>query len=254
MEKLEVAIGELLQLVPSPSDVDRLESELQEHAFVVSFRSVLRAHNSAVSFADFSWEDCALDEETFNAFKTKYLDLRDAVAARLRKEKVSILEEIDFEVELVHRDRIDVTYILGLIGSAHVSASPSQAENARKRALQYLRTEPSLRSKRELIEKFINEQLPVLASDADVHDAFDAYVQEEKLKALDRICEEEKLKHSDFAALINSYVFSKQLPIWKDVLGCLSSPPSILERKVVAERILEKMREYVEVYVETMVA
>lgn len=253
-EKLDEAIGELLQLVPSPSDVDHLESELQEQAFVVSFRSVLRAHNSAVSFADFSWADCALDEETFNAFKTKYLDLRDAVAARLRKEKASILEEIDFEVELVHRDRIDVTYILGLIGNAHASASPAQAENARKRALQHLRTEPSLRSKRELIEKFINEQLPVLAADADVHDAFEAYVQEEKLKALDRICEEEKLKHSDFAALINSYVFSKQMPIWKDVLECLSSPPSILERKVVAERILEKMREYVEVYVETMVA
>jgi type I restriction enzyme R subunit len=254
MERLEGAIGDLLRLVPSPADVDRLESELQEHAFVISFRSVLRAHNSAVSFADFSWEECSLDEETFNAFKTKYLDLRDAVAERSRKEKVSILEEIDFEVELVHRDRIDVTYILGLIGSAHTNLSPQQASNARNRALQHLRTEPSLRSKRELIEKFINEQLPILPADADIPDAFEAYVQEEKLKALDRICEEEKLKHSDFAALINSYVFSKQVPPPKDVVSCLTSPPSVLERNAVAERILEKMREYVEVYVETMAA
>jgi type I restriction enzyme R subunit len=254
MERLEGAIGDLLRLVPSPADVDCLESELQEHAFVISFRSVLRAHNSAVSFADFSWEECSLDEETFNAFKTKYLDLRDAVAERSRKEKVSILEEIDFEVELVHRDRIDVTYILGLIGSAHTNLSPQQASNARNRALQHLRTEPSLRSKRELIEKFINEQLPILPADADIPDAFEAYVQEEKLKALDRICEEEKLKHSDFAALINSYVFSKQVPPPKDVVSCLTSPPSVLERNAVAERILEKMREYVEVYVETMAA
>jgi type I restriction enzyme R subunit len=254
MERLEGAIGDLLRLVPSPADVDRLESELQEHAFVISFRSVLRAHNSAVSFADFSWEECSLDEETFNAFKTKYLDLRDAVAERSRKEKVSILEEIDFEVELVHRDRIDVTYILGLIGSAHTNLSPQQASNARNRALQHLRTEPSLRSKRELIEKFISEQLPILPADADIPDAFEAYVQEEKLKALDRICEEEKLKHSDFAALINSYVFSKQVPPPKDVVSCLTSPPSVLERNAVAERILEKMREYVEVYVETMAA
>jgi type I restriction enzyme R subunit len=254
MERLEGAIDDLLRLVPSPADVDRLESELQEHAFVISFRSVLRAHNSAVSFADFSWEKCSLDEDTFNAFKTKYLDLRDAVTERSRKEKVSILEEIDFEVELVHRDRIDVTYILGLIGSAHTNLSPQQASNARNRALQHLRTEPSLRSKRELIEKFINEQLPILPADADIPDAFEAYVQEEKLKALDRICEEEKLKHSDFAALINSYVFSKQVPPPKDVVSCLTSPPSVLERNAVAERILEKMREYVEVYVETMAA
>ena len=53
--------------------------------------------------------------------------------------------------------------------------------------------EVTLRSKRELIQKFIEENLPLIHDVDAIPDEFDRYVQQEKTLALGRICEEEKL-------------------------------------------------------------
>lgn len=48
-----------------------------------------------------------MDEQSFENYKSKYLDLYDKTIQK--KEKTSILEEVDFELELIHRDDITVT-------------------------------------------------------------------------------------------------------------------------------------------------
>jgi len=74
--------------------------------------------------------------------------------------------------------------------------------------------EIDLRSKRELIEKFIKEHLPKI-DDADViPDEFEKYWQDQKNLALGKLCEEERLNQKQFQALINDYIFSRQ---WKKV-------------------------------------
>jgi type I restriction enzyme R subunit len=55
------------------------------------------------------------DEQQFEDFKSKYLDLYDKVKSNHQKEKVSILEDVDFELELIHRDEINVAYIIQLL-------------------------------------------------------------------------------------------------------------------------------------------
>jgi type I restriction enzyme R subunit len=54
--------------------------------------------------------------------------------------------------------------------------------------------------------------------------------------------------------LIEAYIFSGQEPIKDDVIKCLGEMPSVLKRHEIATRILRKMREYVEVFVDGMAA
>ena len=97
-----------------------------------------------------------MDAQRFEEYKSKYLDLYDKVRTNRQKEKVSILEDIDFELELIHRDEINVSYILTLLRNMQ-SAKPADREKQRKAILSILETETQLRSKKELIERFIAE-------------------------------------------------------------------------------------------------
>jgi type I restriction enzyme R subunit len=75
----------------------------------------MRIKNILTAFADFKWEDLAMAEQLFEDYKSKYLDLYDKVKSNHQKEKVSILEDVDFELELIHRDEVNVNYIIQLL-------------------------------------------------------------------------------------------------------------------------------------------
>src|SRR5690606_17777583 len=81
------------------------------------------------------------------------------------KRKVSILDDLDFELELIHRDAINVTYILKLLAKLK-DAKPEEKESQEKSLVELVAGNAKLRSKRELIEKFIRENMPAI-SDPD---------------------------------------------------------------------------------------
>jgi len=114
--------------------------------------------------------------------------------------------------------------------------------------------EVKLRSKRELIEKFINENLPKISDVDNIEDEFEKYWEEQKILALAKLCDEESLDKEQFKALIETYIFSGQTPLRDEVLKCLGDRPSILQAREIGERIIIKMKEYVEVFVMGMVA
>jgi type I restriction enzyme R subunit len=243
----------LLQLTPTWQSVDLLESEEQEAEFARLFRALLRAKNVLESYADFSWEGLGIDEDTFLNYQTKYIDLYSKVKRDNAKQKTSILNDIDFEVELIHRDIINVAYIIKLIAKLK-QAKVSDAERQKKAIMDLLGSEIQLRSKRELIEKFIEENLPKIDNVDRIQDEFEKYWQEQKILALAKLCDDEHLDKEQFKALIDAYIFSGQEPLRDDVLKCLGDRPSILKAREIGDRIIAKMKEYVEVFVRGMVA
>nr|WP_282957293.1 hypothetical protein [Nonlabens xylanidelens] len=78
-KKFDDALIELLEIVPTYQSVDDLISEDDELAFVMAFRRLLRAKNVLESYTDFDWEDLGMDEQTFEDYKGKYLDLNEKV-------------------------------------------------------------------------------------------------------------------------------------------------------------------------------
>jgi type I restriction enzyme R subunit len=252
-EKFDEALKNLLAIAPTYQSVDDLQSEEEELAFIQAFRALLRVQNVLASFTDFSWDTLGIDEETFNNYKSKYLDLYDKVKQSTAKQKTSILDEIDFELELVHRDQINVAYIIKLLAKLKQSKT-SEAQKQKKAIMDLLGGEVTLRSKRELIEKFINENLPKINDADNIQDEFEKYWQDQKVLALGKLCDDEHLDKEQFKALVEAYIFSGQEPIRSDVLKCLGDRPSVLQAREIGDRIIDKMKEYVQVFEVGMMA
>ena len=220
--------------------------------FLVAFRRLMRAMNVLQSYVDFDWEELPLDAQEYEDYKSKYLDLYDKIKQDNQKQKSSILDDIDFELELIHRDRVNVAYIFILLAKLK-AATPTEAEAQKKAILDLLGGDLMMRSKRELIEKFIEENLPNIDDIDKIEDEFEQYWKDQKVLALASLCEAEKLDQAQFKSLIDAYIFSGQEPIKDDVLKCLDNRPSILHARTIGQRIIAKMREYVEVFVLGMV-
>ena len=165
----------------------------------------------------------------------------------------AILNDIDFEVELIHRDIINVAYIIKLLAKLKY-AKKTEKEKQRKAILDLLGSDVQLRSKRELIEKFIDENLPQIADADKIQEEFEQYWQDQKVLALAKLCDDEGLDKEQFKALIDTYIFSGQEPLRDDIFKCLGNRPSILKAREIGERIIAKMKEFVEVFVQGMVA
>ena len=109
------AVDNLHAIVPTVESVDDLLTEEDEALFVQAFRQLIRVKNVLDCFTQFSFDDLAMDEQTFADYRSKYLDLYHKVKADNEKEKVSILDDLDFELELITRDKINVSYIISLL-------------------------------------------------------------------------------------------------------------------------------------------
>lgn len=250
-EKFDQALKNLRLITPTYQSVDDLPSETEEGEFILAFRALMRVKNVLGSYTDFDWDDLGMDEQEFEDYKSKYLDLYDKVRSSGEKKKESVLEEIDFELELIHREEINVAYILKLLAQLKASndKAPKDAKSLRKAIIDLIGVEMKLRSKKELIEQFIDENLPRLSDLDSITDEFEKYWQEQKVLALHNLCEEENLDEEQFKALIDAYIFSGQEPIKEDIYRCMDNRPSILQARTIGDRIIARMREYVEVFV-----
>ena len=250
--KLDDALEHLFKVTPTFEAIELLKDENEELAFVQAFRRVLRAVNVLKSYTDFNWDDLSIDEEVFNEYVDRYWSLNDKVKKASKVDKTSILNDIDFELELIQRDQINVAYILQLLAKLKHSKS-ADAKAQKKAIIDMLSGDVELRSKRELIEKFIEENLPHISDVDAIQDEFERFWHEEKILALGKICEEEHLDKAQFKALIESYTYNGREPLRDEVFKCLDSRPSILKAREIGERILDKMKEFVQVFVNGMV-
>ena len=179
-DRFNEGVAELLAITPTVDSVNDLWDENDVIKFVKAFRELMRNMNVLKTFSEFTFEDLNLDAQTFEDFKSKYLDIYDRTRST-EEPGDSIVQDLDFELELIHRDEINVAYILRLLASLHEEEnSPNQriresAREKKKGVLDLLSTESQLRSKRKLIEQFINENMPTMSSSADVVNEFRAF-------------------------------------------------------------------------------
>jgi len=253
MQKFSEAFADLLKITPTVKSVDDLPGEEEEMVFVQAFRALMRIRNVLVTFSDFSWEDLPMSEQSFEDYKSKYLDLFEKVKSDHQKEKDSILEDVDFELELIHRDEVNVAYILKLLAKLK-QADENEIKQQKKAIIDLLAGEVNLRSKRELIEKFIDENLPHIDDVDALPDEFEKFWNHQKILAIGKICEEEFLDQKQFQALIDAYIYSDQEPIRDEVFKCLANRPSVLKAREIGLRIVTKMKEFIEIFIKGVAA
>jgi len=214
VKKFTHAFIDLLKVAPTVDSVSTLEDENKELEYIKAFRELMRLKNVLTTFSDFSFDHLVMNEQLFEDYKSKYLDLYDKVKTDRQKEKVSILDDVDFELELIHRDEINVAYILMLL--ANLKNSPDQ-EKRKKEIVDLIAGEAHLRSKKELIEKFIRENLPSIEDTDTIPNEFEAYWNEEQLAAFKKLCAEEKLSDVKVEKVIADYLFSEREPLRDEI-------------------------------------
>lgn len=249
-DKFKEAVERLYEITPTVDSVNNLPSEIEKLEFVKAFRELMRLKNVLTTFTEFNFDDLGITEQEFEDYQSKYLDIRDDV--KKEKEKVSILNDIDFEIELIRRDEINVAYILTLLAKLAETKKPNEREKQRKTISDILTSDTQLRSKKELIERFIEENLPLVRDSELVADEFDTYWTNEKKKAVKKLSEEENLDYQKLVDVISNYLFTEKAPLRDDVISLMNVRPSLRERASVAERITTKIIGFVETFINGM--
>lgn len=252
VEQFDDVFENLISKTPEIGDVDDLETENDELEFIKTFRELMRIKNILGSFSDFDWGDLAMTEQQFENYKSKYLDLYDKVKGDHQKEKVSILDEVDFELELIHRDEINVTYIIQLLIRLKSQNKNDISINVEE-IFTLLGSESTLRSKRELIEKFILENLPIIDDTDNIPSEFDNFWIIEQKEAFKNLVNDENLSIDKTEKLIEDYLFAEREPLRDEVLELIiGDKPSLLERKKIGDRILKRIMDFIETFINNM--
>jgi type I restriction enzyme R subunit len=249
VSKFNESFIELIKITPTVNSVNGLVSEDDELAFIKAFRQLMRIKNILNAFSDFKWEDLAMNEQLFEDYKSKYLDLWQKVKSDNSVEKVSILEDVDFELELIHRDEINVNYIIQLLIKLK-SDTQKDATKTEQEINNLLNTEVNLRSKRELIQQFIDENLPKIDDTDNIPEAFEVYWNEEQKKAFKKLTTEENLSEEKTQKLIENYLYAEREPLRDEVLDLIDGEkPSVLKRKKLGDKILKQIIEFVDTFI-----
>jgi type I restriction enzyme R subunit len=246
------ATAALLEIAPTVASVDSLTDETAELEFVTQFRELLRIKNVLTSFSDFKEDDLTLPVQEFEDYKSKYLDIHDKVKKQRETDEASVLEDIDFELSLIHRDEINVAYILNLLVNLNKNLDPEEKQKRQKEIIDLVAGEVQLRSKRELIEKFVAENLPSLKPKDNVIQEFENYWSENKQKAFEALCAEEHMVPEQLEQIVKNYGFYNRLPKSQDIGNALSFKPKILERKTILQRVGDKIQDFINTFIDGM--
>ena len=163
-------------------------------------------------------------------------------------EKVSILHEVDFELELIQRDDINVTYILTLLAKLKGTDNNKEYEYQYKALMQTLSGSPEFRSKQELIDKFIQENLTHIGAAEEVPEAFEAFWEVEKEKATQVLCAEEGLIPDHLKALVERMIYNNQTLLREDIFSVMNTKPTLLQREPIFVRLNERLKGFTKTF------
>lgn len=170
------ALKELKAIAPTPQHIDQIQDEEELKSFVEAYRLISKLVLRMKAFDEFEFtrDSVGMEEQDFEDYKSKYFIIYDSVKpTREKKDRVSILNDVDFEIEILRNDTINVSYIMNLIRQIDLSNKAEQQRN-REQIRRILDTadDPKLRLKRDLIKEFIDHIIPDLSEDDDIDEVY----------------------------------------------------------------------------------
>lgn len=216
-----------------PEDVDLLQTDADKVTFLNLFRDLVKVVRILNTFVDFEWnkDQLGMSKQTYEDYLSKYKDLAEAMkkpGPDLKKEEVPA----DFYLELVQNDRIDFEYIMNLLKGTIQSSNKGASErlDELKKIIKILEASSSdtLKYKKELLTKFINEVAPTLDKDADVDAEFDKFVESEKRKDIEAKASELDIAYDQLWNIVKDFAIYEYVPD--------ASIESIIDRHVIERR------------------
>ena len=231
-------------LALTSEEVDNLESEENKLAFIENFKNLLRVMNRLETFSKFDFKDLGITQDEFESYKSKYIDMYDTLVVNGgdgRGPKTSVIDEVDFEIELLAKDSINVNYILSLIKNLD-NKDVSFVKDV-EYILKTVDSIPNLKNKRELLEKFIEENRNIFSVDfkGDIEDRLVKFMKKKRNEAIEEMVAEEELIYGKVNEIVEKCEFTEKKPDFNEIKESFSGKVSVLKLNKKIQSIQERI-------------
>ena len=264
-----------LEQYPTPSSIDLLQSEKDKKQFILAFRDVIKKHAEIQVYDEFEEDaaDLGMTEQQFMDFRSKYLDIYDTFAGGCKPSEEnqtpdedtestetsteSGIDDIDFCLELLHSDIINVTYILELIADLN----PYSADYKEKRTyiIDTMIKDAELRNKAKLIDGFIQQNVDddrdnfmarkqKFDGTSDLEERLNNYITTERNNAVDKLAKEEGLDVSVLNHYLSEYDYlqKEQPEIIQEALK--EKHLGLIKTRKSLTRVMDRLRSIIKIF------
>ena len=272
---------DFLEHYPEPHFVDYLQSENDKKQFILAFRDIIKKHAEIQIYNEFEKEanDLGMTEQQFMDFRSKYLDIYDSFAAKPTERSSGYkaqedesgmasepdpsendatgLGDIDFCLELLHSDIINVAYILELI--ADLNPYSEDYTEKRKHIIDTMIKDAELRSKAKLIDGFIQKNVDddrdnfmarkqKADGTSDLEERLNNYIVTERNNAVNTLAKDEELDASVLNHYLSEYDYlqKEQPEIIQEALK--EKHLGLIKKRKALTRILDKLRSIIRTF------
>lgn len=259
-----------LEHYPTMASVDALKSEYDKKKFLLAFREIIKKRAEIQIYEDFDNDDpgLVLSEQDYNDYRSKYLDMtvgfikpEDEDNGMLQDGRQEIqygdqsIEDIDFCLELLHSDVVNVAYILSLISD--LNPSDEDYEKKRQEILDTMIKDATMRKKTLLIDSFIKQEVDndkegfkraKADGTMDLEGRLQRYILKMKNKAVQDLAADEGVEEEALCNFIAEYDYlGREKPeIIQEAVR--KTKMGLMLRSAKVKRILERMREIIDLF------
>ena len=273
--------NDFLEHYPAPHYVDYLQSENDKKQFILAFRDIIKKHAEIQVYDEFEEDDpdLGMTEQEFMDFRSKYLDIYDSFAVQNKEQPTTYqvpednpgmagepdpqqeaatgMGDIDFCLELLHSDIINVAYILELI--ADLNPYSEDYEERRKHIIDTMIKDFELRSKAKLIDGFIQKNVDddrdnfmarkqKADGTSDLEERLNNYIITERNNAVNTLAKDEDLDASVLHHYLSEYDYlqKEQPEIIQEALK--EKHLGLIKKRKALTRILDKLRSIIRTF------
>lgn len=270
-----------LEHYPEPHYVDYLQSENDKKQFILAFRDIIKKHAEIQVYDEFEEDDpdLGMTEQEFMDFRSKYLDIYDSFAVQNKEQPTTYqvpgdnpgmagepdpqqeaatgMGDIDFCLELLHSDIINVAYILELI--ADLNPYSEDYSEKRKHIIDTMIKDAELRSKAKLIDGFIQKNVDddrdnfmarkqKADGTSDLEERLNNYITTERNNAVNTLAKDENLDASVLNHYLSEYDYlqKEQPEIIQEALK--EKHLGLIKKRKALTRILDKLRSIIRTF------
>lgn len=268
-KELNIKMIDFLEKFPNPAYIDSLQSEYDKRKFILAFREIIRGKIEVQIYEDYNADDpyFIMSEQEYMDFRSKYLDITIGVIDDKSDSSVNAvgeppveygdakIEDIDFCLELLHSDVINVAYILALIED--LNPDSEDYDQKRQHILDTMIKDAAMRSKTKLIDGFIKHnvdndkagfQRAKADGSVDLEGRLREYITEAKNQAIADLAESEGLSVDALVEFFREfdYLQCEKVEIVQEAIK--QKKVGLVERRNILKRVMGKLRAIIETF------
>ena len=244
--------NEIVKKFPKPVEIEKNQDKKE---FAELFGELLKTENILKNFDEFENFEKIISDRQMQDMKSVYVDICEEIRNAGKDDQNNSNEQgidfsdIEFQIDLLKTDEINLDYILELI--LEKTKEHDDIETLKSEIRRIIRTSLGTRAKENLVINFINKtDLKKLKNNGEILDAFYKYAKEEKKEKIDELVKDENLKE-DSRRFIEKSINKGFVDYAGSELDSILPPTSRRKgaREVKKQSVLEKIQKMIEIFI-----